>query len=65
MEFGTCTDEIKQYLDACYVSSCEALWRLNLFAMQEHYPTVVHLQVHLSELQSVIFNPEGPSARMW
>ena len=26
MEFGTCTDEIKQYMDARYVSSCEAHW---------------------------------------
>jgi hypothetical protein len=59
MEFGRCTDEIKQYLDARYVSSCEALWRLNLFAMQEHHPTVVRLQVHLPEQQSIIFNPEG------
>ena len=25
MEFGTCQDEVKQYLDACYVSACEAL----------------------------------------
>jgi hypothetical protein len=41
------------------VSSCEALWCLNLFAMQEHDPTVVCLQVHLPEQQSVIFNPEG------
>jgi hypothetical protein len=60
MEFGRCTDEIKQYLDACYVSSCEAtIWWLYLFAMQEHHPTVVRLQVHLPEQQSVIFNPEG------
>jgi hypothetical protein len=59
MEFGRCTDEIRQYLDARYVSSCEALWRLNLFAMQEHHPTVVHLQVHLPEQQSIIFNPEA------
>ena len=59
MEFGTHTDEIKQYLDACYVSSCEAIWRLYLFAMQEHHPTVVCLQVHLPGQQSVILNPEG------
>ena len=26
MEFGRCRDEIKQYLDAHYISSCEALW---------------------------------------
>jgi hypothetical protein len=59
MEFGTCTDEIKQYLDARYVSSCEALWRQFQFGLQEHHPTVVQLQVHLPEQQSVMFNPEA------
>ena len=47
---------------AHYVSSCEALWCLNLFAMQEHHPTVVHLQVHLPDQQSIIFSPEGGSS---
>ena len=35
MEFGRCRDEIKQYLDACYISSCEALWQLYLFNLQK------------------------------
>ena len=59
MEFGTCRDEVKQYLDARYISSCEAHWRLYLFAMQEHHPAVVRLQVHLPDQQPVVFNPEG------
>jgi hypothetical protein len=58
MEFGTCNDEIKQYLDAHYVSSCEAHWCLYLFDMQEHKPAVIHLQVHLPDQHSVVFNPE-------
>ena len=58
MEFGTCTDEIKQYLDARYVSSCEAHWRLYMFAMQEHTPPIVHLQVHLPNEQPVTFDPD-------
>jgi hypothetical protein len=58
MEFGTCTDEIKQYLDACYVSSCEALWRLYLFPMQEHTPPIVRLQVHLPDQQPIIFEED-------
>jgi hypothetical protein len=57
MEFGTCRDEIKQYLDARYVSSCEALWRTYQFEMQEHYPTIVRLQVHLPDEQTVIVDP--------
>ena len=57
MEFGTCTDEIKQYMDARYVSSCEALWRMYMFEMQEHTPPIVRLQVHLPDEQSVVLNP--------
>jgi hypothetical protein len=58
MEFGTCRDEIKLYLDARYVSSCEAHWRLYLFDMQEHIPPIIRLQVHLPDQHSVVFNPE-------
>jgi hypothetical protein len=57
MEFGTCMDEIKQYLDARYVSSCEAHWRMYLFEMQEHKPPIVRLQVHLPNEQTVVVNP--------
>jgi len=55
MEFGRCRDEIKQYLDARYISSCEALWRLYLFGMQRQVPNVVRLQVHLFKEQGVTF----------
>jgi hypothetical protein len=51
MEFGTCTDEIRQYLDVCYMCSCESHWRLFLFDMQEHYPAVICLQVHLPDIK--------------
>jgi hypothetical protein len=58
MEFGTCVDEIKQYLDARYVSSCEALWRVYMFEMHEHDPSVMHLHVHLANQQTVVINPD-------
>jgi hypothetical protein len=58
MEFGTCRDEIKQYLDARYISSCEAHWRLFFFAMQKQVPNVVRLQVHLPNEQPVYWDPE-------
>ena len=58
MQFGTSEDEIKQYLDACYISSCEALWRTFMFLIQEQVPNVVHLAVHLPEEQGVIYNIE-------
>jgi hypothetical protein len=56
MEFGNCVDEIKQYLDSRYVSSCEANWRLYFFEMHDHEPSVLRLAVHLSEHQSVVIN---------
>ena len=58
IEFGTCRDEIKLYLDACYISSCEAHWHLYFFGMQEQVPNVVRLQVHLPGEHSVVWNPE-------
>jgi len=58
MEFGTCRDEIKQYLDARYISSPEAMWRLLMFDMQKQVPNVVRLQVHLPDQQGVVFDVE-------
>ena len=58
MEFGRCTDEIKQYLDAYYVSNCEALQHTYMFHMQEQIPAVVHLAVHLPEEHTIVFNAE-------
>jgi len=60
MQFGRSVDEVKLYLDARYISSCEAMWRLFLFHMQKQVPNVVRLQVHLPEEQSVIFDPQNP-----
>ena len=62
MQFGRCQDEVQQYLDARYISSCEALWRLYLFHMQEQVPNVVRLQVHLENQQAVVYNPDGDNS---
>ena len=56
MEFGTCVDKIKQYLDSRYVSSCEANWHLFFFEMHYHEPNVLRLKVHLPNQQPVILN---------
>src|SRR6267142_1986378 len=58
VESGRCRDEIKQYLDARYISSCEALWRLYLFGMQKQVSNVVRLQVHLYKEQGVTFRED-------
>jgi len=57
MQFGRCIDEVKLYLDARYISSCEATWRLFHFYMQKQVPHVIRLQVHLPQEQSVVFDP--------
>lgn len=50
-EQGEPQDEIKQYLDARYVGSIEACWRIFRFAMHKEWPNVVRLQVHLPNQQ--------------
>ncbi|KAG5633050.1 hypothetical protein H0H81_011668, partial [Sphagnurus paluster] len=59
MEFGKCQDEIKLYLDARYVSQCEAFWRINAYEMHAITPTVVRLSIHLPNQQSVTWNEDG------
>src|SRR6266446_6364904 len=58
MEFGTCVDEIKLYLDSRYISSCEGCWRLYFFEMHDHEPSVLRLYVHLPKQQTVIINSD-------
>jgi PIF1-like helicase/Helicase len=59
MQFGTCNNEVKQYLDARYISSCESIWRLFHFLMHCASPNVVRLQVHLPGQQYVTWNQNG------
>ena len=51
-------DEIKQWLDGCYVSASEAAWRILHFEMHDRSPNVICLQVHLPGQHMVVFNPE-------
>ena len=46
-------DEIKSYLDAQYVSSSEAIWRIYGFDMHNEKPDVQHLHVH-PPMQNVV-----------
>jgi len=62
MEFGTCQDEIKLYLDSRYVSACESLWRLYQFKMHEESPNIVRLQVHLPNQQLITWNEDETPA---
>ncbi|XP_028099384.1 probable trehalase [Camellia sinensis] len=49
-------NEIKQYLDARYVSAIGACWRIFEFEIQKQTPSIEHLQYHLLGQKFVIFN---------
>ena len=48
-------DEIKRYLDARYISGCEAAWRIFQFPLQYREPAVERLQFHLENEHVVVF----------
>ncbi len=51
-------DEIELYLDARYISACEAVWRILKFDTHARYPNVVRLPVHLEGMNAVYYNPD-------
>jgi hypothetical protein len=51
-------NEIKKYLNCCYVSASEAAWRIFKFDMHEQFPIVEHLQYHLPNQQMMLFNAD-------
>ena len=51
-------NEVKEYVDACYISAMESCWHIFEFPMHAEKPTVYHLAVHLSDQQLVYYNPD-------
>jgi hypothetical protein len=49
-------DEIKAYLERCYVSVSEASWRLFSFRMHDGTPSVTRLAVHEPGMHTVMYN---------
>ena len=54
-------NEIKTYLDARYVSSCEAIWRIFGFSLYNNSPSVTRLDFHLENQQLVTFHENSES----
>ena len=52
-------DEIKMYLDARYISSSEAIWRIFHYRLHGRSPSVQRLAVHLPEQQLITFRDDG------
>jgi len=48
-------DELKNYLDARFVSASESAWRILGFPMSGQHPATQRLSIHLENQQSVIF----------
>ncbi|PIA35515.1 hypothetical protein AQUCO_03500110v1 [Aquilegia coerulea] len=61
MVVGGTTDEIKQYIDARYVGSIEAAWRLLGNKMHKEKPSVTRLSLHLEGMHMV----NHPEARCY
>jgi hypothetical protein len=55
-------DEISEYLDSRWVGPVESFWRIYGFRMHQHSPSVIRLQLHLPQMQTVRFNPETETA---
>ncbi|XP_024009322.1 uncharacterized protein LOC112084424 [Eutrema salsugineum] len=54
------TDEIKEFFDCRYVSSCEATWCLLAFLIHFRTTPVEKLYFHLENKQSVLFDDDDP-----
>lgn len=51
-------NEVDDFQDARYVSSCEALWRIFQFKLHGRSPSMQRLPVHLEDHQTVVFDDD-------
>ncbi|XP_057426443.1 uncharacterized protein LOC130719859 [Lotus japonicus] len=51
-------DEVKQYYDCRYLSSCEAAWRTFGFTIHKRWPSVQKLNFHLPNEYLVYYNDD-------
>ncbi len=49
-------DEIKEFLDACYISAIKSCWRIFSFQLHQEEPNVVRLQVHLPDEHLITYD---------
>ena len=52
-------DEITTYVDARYLGSCEAAYRIFDFSISDRHPSVMLLALHEPDRQSVLYTPEN------
>jgi hypothetical protein len=51
-------DEIKKYLNCCYISASKVAWRIFKIDMHEQFPTIECLQYYLPDQQMVMFDDD-------
>jgi hypothetical protein len=51
-------DEVKEYVDARYISAIESCWHIFEFPMHAEKPTVYKLAIHLPDQQLVYYDPD-------
>jgi hypothetical protein len=54
-------DEIEAHIQAKYIGSAEAMWRLMEFAVHGEYPSVMHLAIHCPGEHTVRFPSDATS----
>ncbi|KAG1076073.1 hypothetical protein G6F42_025551 [Rhizopus arrhizus] len=53
-----CQDEIRNFLDARYVSAAEAIWRIMSFKIHKEYPACQRLDIHLEDERLIYFDQD-------
>uniref|UniRef100_A0A0A9Q0U2 Uncharacterized protein n=1 Tax=Arundo donax TaxID=35708 RepID=A0A0A9Q0U2_ARUDO len=48
-------NEVKEYLDCCYICEQNACWRIFYFDIHRHYPPVERLPVHLPNENNITY----------
>ena len=51
-------NEVKQWIDGCYISAPDAAWRIFQFPTHKIVPNVIRLQVHLENEHVIVFDPD-------
>ena len=51
-------DEIKEYIEARYISAIEGVWLMFSFVMHAQDPTVIRLETHLEDINTIIFKDD-------
>jgi hypothetical protein len=61
IDAGQPRNEIQEYIEGRYLTAPQACWKLFSFKMYDNSPTVVRLDIHLEQQQTISFDPNNPN----